>query len=138
MAAEDKRRSGASTAGARKTGSHAENEEVSAKPGDRSDRELASIIAFTRRLRRRLVAVEAGSALLQGLAVALLLGLAAVWAEHLLYPGPFWRTALVLASLAAAVAAAGLRAYSRLRGRLSWHRVGLLAERDLGGPPRGA
>ena len=105
---------------------------MSAKPGDRSDRELASIIAFTRRLRRRLVAVEAGSALLQGLAAALLLGLAAVWAEHLLYPGPFWRTALVLAPLAAAVAAAGLRVYSRLRGRLTWHRVGLLAERDLG------
>ena len=132
MAAEDNVRSGASKADSRKTGSHAESKEVPAKPGNRSDRELASIIAFARRLRRRLVAVEAGSALLHGLAVALLLGLAAVCAEHLLYPGPFWRTALVLAPLAAAVAAAGLRIYSRLRGRLTWHRVGLLAESDLG------
>ena len=102
------------------------------KSGNRFDRELASIIAFTRRLRRRMLAVEGGAALLQGLAVALLLGLAAVCAEHLLHPGPYWRTALVLVVLAGAVAAAGLKVYSRLFGRLSWHRLGLLAERDLG------
>ena len=102
------------------------------KPENRSDPQLAAIVAFTLRLRRRLVAVEAGAALLLGLAAALLLGLAAVCAEHLFHPGPYWRTALVLAALAAAAAAAGLRVYSRLRGRLSRHRVGLLAERDLG------
>ena len=102
------------------------------KPENRSGRQLAAIVAFTRRLRRRLAAVEAGAALLHGLAAALLLGLAAVCAEHLLHPGPYWRTALVIAALAGAAAAAGLRVYSRLRGRLSRHRVGLLAERDLG------
>ncbi len=96
-----------------------------------SDRQLAAIVAFTRRLRLRLVAVEAGAALLQALALGLLLGLAAVCAEHLLHPGPFWRTALVLAAPAASILAAGLTLYSRLRGRLSYHRVGLLAESDL-------
>ena len=97
-----------------------------------SDRQLASIVAFTSRLRRRLVAVEAGAVLLQALALGLLLGLAAVCAEHLLHPGPYWRTALVLTALASTIAAAGLMVYLRLRGRLSHHRVGLLAESDLG------
>ena len=96
-----------------------------------SDRQLAAIAAFTRRLRRRLVVLEGGAALLQALALGLLLGLAAVWVEHLLHPGPFWRTALVLAALAAPVAAGALGIYCRLRGRLSLHRAGLLAERDL-------
>ena len=100
------------------------------EPG--SDRQLASIVAFTSRLRRRLVAVEAGAVLLQALALGLLLGLAAVCAEHLLHPGPYWRTALVLTALASTIAAAGLMVYLRLRGRLSHHRVGLLAESDLG------
>ncbi len=93
-----------------------------------ADSAYLEILAFLRRARRRLIAVESATALVASLAAACVLGLGLIGGEAVLYTSPGWRSAVVSLAVCLTVAWGVRHLWRHLSGKLSHGSLGLLAE----------
>jgi hypothetical protein len=94
-----------------------------------ADNAYLDILAFLRRVRRRLIAVVSATAVVGSVAAACFLGLAWIGVEAILYTSPGWRSAALSLSICTALAWGLRHVWRHLSGKLSRGSLGLLAEK---------